>query len=421
MLSCVLPVRSLLLAIFMLMTGSGCLSTLVGLRLERAGVGTLMIGVVATAYFAGLTFGALRAGPIVQRVGHIRAFAAFVALLSASTLAYALLRFPLLWVLLRFIDGVCIAGVFICLESWLSERGTPETRGGILAGYMIALYSGQALGQFLLNIGAGTAIPFQIASILVSVAIIPVVLTRIAAPDVGKAAAFSLLKLYRSSPLGAVGAAATGLMLGAFYGLAAVQVRRSGLDLNQTAAFMGTVILGGVALQWPLGTLSDRFDRRRVIILTCAAILAVSLSLALTRGMGTRLLLLGSLFGGLCFALYPLCVAHTHDRIYPADRVPASGGLILLYSAGACLGPIGAAAFITLVGSGGLFFFIAFCAGSALAFGFWRQSVTEPVPSDEQQSYQVLPRTTPAASRLDPNAPEQAAVGVNPSSLQDSA
>ena len=147
MLAAVHPVRSLLLAIFILMAGSGFLSTLIGLRLERAGAGTMAIGAVATAYFGGLVIGALRAGSIVRQVGHIRAFAAFVSLLSASTLAYALLQYPLFWACLRLIDGMCVAGVFICLESWLNDRAEAETRGSILAAYMVALYSGQAVGQ----------------------------------------------------------------------------------------------------------------------------------------------------------------------------------------------------------------------------------------------------------------------------------
>ncbi|WP_336968816.1 MFS transporter [Sphingobium aromaticiconvertens] len=408
MLSSLLPVRSLLVAIFILMGGSGFLSTLIGLRLEKGGSGTLMIGAVATAYFAGLTVGALRAGLVVHRVGHIRAFAAFVSLLSASTLAYALLQHVLFWASLRFIDGLCVAGVFICLESWLNERAEPQTRGSILAGYMIALYSGQALGQFLLNVGGTPAIPFLLASILVSLAVIPVVLTRIAAPLPGQDAPCSMRQLYISSPLGFIGAMTTGLMLGAFYGLAAVHVRRLGLDLAQTASFMSVVILGGVALQWPLGRLSDRFDRRRVIVASFGATMMASLGLTVTDGMGAQLLALGGVFGGLSFALYPLCVAHTNDRLAPAERVAASGGLVLLYSIGAALGPTGAATAMTVFGSGGLFLFIALCAAGTLTFGLWRQASSDPVPSDSQQNYQILPRTTPIAALLDPHAPEQA-------------
>lgn len=408
MLLAIQPVRSLLLSIFMLMAGSGFLATLISLRLERGGSGTMTIGFVATAYFGGLMIGALRAADIVRRVGHIRAFAAFVALLSASTLSYVLLAHPLFWTGLRLIDGICVAGVFVCLESWLNDRSGPDVRGSVLAAYMVALYSGQAIGQLLLGAsGALPAIPFQIASILISLAIIPLCLTRSSAPAPAEASAFSIRSLLAASPLGAAGAVATGLMLGAFYGLAAVHVRRLGLDLAETARFMMIVILGGVALQWPLGRLSDRHDRRRVIIGSFAAAALVSIALALRESGGFPLLALGALFGGLSFALYPLCVAHCNDRLLETERVAASGRLVLLYSTGAALGPVCAAAFMNAAGTGGLFLFIALCAGLALIFGLWRQSATDPVPHAEQQEFQILPRTTPMASLLDPNTADE--------------
>ena len=398
------PVRSLLLYIFMLMSGSGFLATLISIRLERAGSGTMAIGMVATAYFGGLVLGSLRAGDVVRQVGHIRAFAAFVALLSASTLAYALLAHPLFWSMLRLIDGVCVAGVFICLESWLNDRAEPQMRGSVLAAYMVALYSGQAVGQLLLGAaGAYPAIPFQIASILISLAIIPLCLTRSSAPAPVEATAFSIRSLLAASPLGTIGALATGLMLGAFYGLAAVHVRRLGLELPETARFMMIVILGGVALQWPLGRLSDRYDRRAVIIVSFAIVLLVSLALALTGSGGIGLMALGALFGGLSFALYPLCVAHCNDRLLESERVTASGRLVLLYSVGAACGPVCAAGVMTASGTGGLFLFIAMCAGLALVLGLWRQRASDPVPSAEQQEFQIMPRTTPMASLLDPN------------------
>jgi len=410
MLAAIKPVQSLLLSIFMLMAGSGFLATLISLRLEREGSGTITIGIVATAYFGGLMIGALRAGGIVRRVGHIRAFAAFVALLSASTLAYVLLHHPLFWMVLRLIDGICVAGVFVCLESWLNDRAEPEMRGSVLAAYMVALYSGQAIGQLLLGAsGALPSIPFQLASILISLAIIPLCLTRSSAPAPAEASALSIRSLLAATPLGTMGAVATGLMLGAFYGLAAVHVRRLGLDLPETARFMMVVILGGVALQWPLGRLSDRYDRRRVIILSFAATALVSLALALRGSGGVGLLALGALFGGLSFALYPLCVAHCNDRLLETERVAASGRLVLLYSIGAALGPVCAASFMTAAGTGGLFLFIAICAVLALIFGLWRQRASDPVPGREQQEFQIVPRTTPMASLLDPNTPDEGA------------
>ncbi len=408
MLATILPVRSLLAAIFMMMAGSGFLSTLIALRLERGGSSTMVIGLVATAYFGGLVIGALRAGAIVRRVGHIRAFATFVALLSVSTLTYALVQQPALWAMLRLVDGVCVAGVFICIESWLNDRADSTTRGSVLASYMVALYSGQALGQLLLRSGnTAPQVPFELASILITLAIIPVCLTRTHAPVLEDAASLPLRRLFAASPLGVVGAGITGLMLGAFYGLAAIYAGRVGLDLKGTASFMTIVILGGVALQWPLGRLSDRFDRRLVIIGCFAATLLVSLALATAPG-GILLFVLGAAFGGLAFALYPLCVAYVNDRLASHERVAASGQLVLLYSAGAALGPMGAATAMSQAGTGGLFGFIGLAAAGTLAFGLCRLAISAPVPAPEQQDFQILPRTTPVAALLDPAGPEPA-------------
>jgi Arabinose efflux permease len=387
-----------------MMAGAGFLSTLIGLRLERAGSGTMIIGLVAASYFAGLVAGALRAGEVVRRVGHIRAFAAFVALLSASTLTYALFQHPALWAALRLVDGLCVAGVFICVESWLNDRADAAARGTVLAWYMVALYSGQALGQLILRSGTSAPqIPFEIASILISLAIIPVCLTRAAAPPLEDAASLPLKRLFEASPLGVAGAGTTGLLLGAFYGLAAIYARRIGLGLGDTATFMTTVIIGGVALQWPLGRLSDHYDRRLVIVGGFALTLAVSIALA-WQPDGALLLALGFAFGGLSFALYPLSVAHANDRLLPSERVTASAQLVLIYSVGAALGPIGAAAAMTAAGAGGLFVFIALAAGVLLGFGLWRLVASEAVPGEAQQDFQILPRTTPTAALLDPAA-----------------
>jgi len=332
--------------------------------------------------------------------------------LSASTLGYALFAHPLVWSGLRLIDGCCVAGVFVCLESWLNERADAATRGTILAAYMVALYGGQAMGQLLLGTsGDLQAVPFELASMLISLSIIPLCLTRTSAPPPAEATSFGMGMLFTSSPLGTVGAVTTGLMLGAFYGLAAVQVRRFGLNLTETANFMMTVILGGVALQWPLGRLSDRYDRRQVIVLSFAATLCISLVISLLGSAGPWLLVLGAVFGGLSFALYPLCVAHCNDRLVAAQRLAASGRLVLLYSIGAALGPIGGALFMTGWGTGGLFLFIALCAGGTAAYGLWRQMAAPSVPAPEQQDFQILPRTTPIASLLDPNTPDAPAVG----------
>jgi MFS family permease len=168
------------------------------------------------------------------------------------------------------------------------------------------------------------------------------------------------------------------------------------------------VIFGGVVLQWPIGRLSDRFDRRVVIAGTVAAAFLVSVGIAIASGFapGRLLMVLGGLFGGLSFALYPLCVAHTNDHLSRDERVAASGGLVLAYSAGAAIGPIIGAEAMSLIGPAGLYVFIALCAGGTLGFALWRQRISAPVPDAQQQPYQILPRTTPMSASLDPHAAE---------------
>nr|WP_241233662.1 MFS transporter [Altericroceibacterium xinjiangense] len=396
----------MLLAIFMLMAGGGFVSTLVSLRLENAGSRASTIGLIATAYFAGLTIGSLRVTPIIQRVGHIRTFAAAVSLLSASTLTYALHQNAALWAVLRLIDGLCVASVFVCLESWLNARAEARSRGTILAAYMIALYAGQAAGQFLLNLDAYPSLPFIASSLLISLSVLPIALTRLEGPPLSEQAPLSARDLYAASPLGIAGVGITGLMLGAFYALGAVYARRLGVPLAATALFMSVVIAGGVALQWPIGWLSDRIDRRRVIVGTLAGAAAICAGLALIDSGGPLLMLLGAVFGGFAFALYPLCVAHTNDHLSAEQRVGASGGLVLVYSVGAAIGPMAGAGAMMVAGPGGLFVYIGVCAVAALGFALWRQIQRKPVPEELQQPYQLMPRTTPMVAALDPLTPE---------------
>jgi MFS family permease len=393
------------------MAGGGFLSTLIAVRLQEAGTSEIMLGAVAAAYFLGLTIGSRHVSRVVRRVGHIRAFAAFASLYSASALIYVFAQHPLPWAALRFVDGLCMAGVFICLESWLNERALPKARGTILAAYMMALYGGQAVGQFLLNLSASRpSLPFIAASILLSLTVIPVLLTRISQPEPSEDSPLPMRNLYGISPLGIVGALGTGLILGAFYGLGAAYARAIGASLAQTALFMSFAILGGVALQWPLGLLSDRFDRRRVLVLTFFGTLAAALFIAIVAPTGPWLIGLAALFGGLAFALYPLSVAHTNDQLDPRQRLAASGGLVLVYSAGAVAGPLVAASAMKWAGPAGLFLSIGLFAGLVAGFGIWRQLARPSVPGESQLPYQAMPRTTPAATLLDPRRSTRARV-----------
>lgn len=408
MIASALSVRALLSAIFILMAGSGFLSTLIAVRLESAGVPSLIIGLAATSYFTGLTLGSLRVEALIARIGHIRAFAAFVTIFSASSLTYAILNEPTVWVVLRFIDGFAMAGVFVCLESWLNRQATPANRSTMLAAYMIALYCGQAAGQFLLNLGQNAPdLPFMISAVLLSIALLPVLLTRMEQPQVEAIKPFSIRRLYEASPLGIVGTLVTGAILGAFYAMGAVYVQRIGMGLAQVALFTSCVIAGGVALQYPLGRLSDKFDRRRVIIVCFAVASGISATIAAVQLPALGTIAMGSVFGGFAFALYPLCVAHSNDHLEEDERVGASSGLVLTYSAGAMAGPMIGSSAMSAFGPPGLFTVIGALAASAALFGIWRTLVRHAVPASEQQIFQSLPRTTPMAAVLESDEPAE--------------
>lgn len=402
MITSVYPVRALLLAIFLLMAGSGFLSTLLAVRLEAAGASAGIIGLVATAYFGGLMLGSMRVERIISRIGHIRAFAAFVTVYSATSLTYAIIGNPGVWTILRFIDGFAMAGVFVCLESWLNQQASPKNRSAVLAFYMIALYLGQAIGQFLLNLGDNAPdLPFMVSAILLSTALLPILLTRMEQPRIEAVAPFSLKRLYEVSPLGIIGTLITGVMLGAFYALGAVYIQRIGMGLSQVALFTSCVIAGGVALQYPLGILSDRFDRRLVVIACFLATALVCAPIVLLDMSATGTILLGSLFGGFAFALYPLCVAHSNDHLSEGERIGASSGLVLTYSAGAVAGPLVGSAGMGTFGPAGLFAVMGSSALVGCIFGIWRVFASPAVPASDQQSFQSLPRTTPMAAVLE--------------------
>ncbi|EWY39770.1 major facilitator transporter [Skermanella stibiiresistens SB22] len=410
--SIVRSISSLLIAVALLMLGSGMLSTLVGVRLSSTEVGPVAIGFVMAAYYAGLTAGSLFGYRVIVKVGHIRAFSAFASIFSAATLGHALwLNLPF-WALLRLAEGFCMAGLFMCIESWLNERATSGTRGRMLSLYMITLYGAMAIGQQLLNLDDPTGmLRFIAISILTSLALVPVALTRNGPPMLPNIASFGIRRLYEASPLGIFGTFVSGLVTGAIYGLAPVYGTGAGFGTAGTALFMTVIILGGVALQWPLGKLSDLFDRRTVIIGLSAATAAASLGMIAAAGMESQipLMLVAALFGGLSFTIYPVCVAHTNDHIDKSELVQASGGLILAYSVGATIGPLAGSAVMSALGNPGLFTFTAAGAATAVVFGLYRAVQRPALPAEAQGPFQSLPRTTPVVAPLDPRGGQHAA------------
>jgi MFS family permease len=267
--------------------------------------------------------------------------------------------------------------------------------------------SALAAGQQLLNLSDPGDFPlFVLSSVLVSLALVPVALTRSAAPTPIESVRFGLRQLYAVSPLGVVGGLGAGLIQGAFWGMAPLFGQSMGLSTAGIASFITLTVVGGIVLQWPVGRLSDRFDRRTVIAVTCSALAAVSLGVGLAAAQGHPaevLFGLAVVYGGLSFPLYSLCVAHANDFLAADQRVPASSGLLLTYGAGAGIGPLAAAATMDAVGPPGLFYYTPAVATLLGAFAVYRMTRRAAVPNELQRSYVPLPeKATPVMLGLDP-------------------
>lgn len=405
-------VSSLLLAAGILMLGNSLLGLLLPLKMREAGYSTEITGVIMAAYFAGLLLGAIYGKRLIGQVGHIRAFAGFAALMTASVLAYPMIFNAVSWGILRVFSGFCIAGIFAVLESWLNERSDNATRGRVLSVYMMVNYSAIMAGQLMVNLWDLAAIGgFIVAAILICLSLVPVVLTRIEAPDLRAAKPLPFRELYRASPLAVVGCVMGGMMMSSYYGVGAIFARDMGLGLFDVSLFMGAVILGAFLLQYPVGRLSDRYDRRTVLL--CLLMLAVLVCGAAIVGISLTdplpvLLVAAPLLGGAMAGIYPLSMAQAFDYL-PRDRyVAASGGLVLAYGIGATMGPILSALAMGALGPQAFFGFIGIVAGCFASFVFYRMLSRASIPAELQESFVAMPRNSPVVAELDPRAEEPA-------------
>lgn len=406
MIPIIVSISSLLVGIGLLLTGLGLLGTILGVRAATEGFPDGLTGLVMSAYFAGFVLGTYLCPGIVRRVGHIRAYSAFAAIASVCAFAHALLINPLAWGLMRFVTGVCLVGLYLVVESWLNSETPNEQRGRIFAIYMTVTLLALALGQYLLLIdpAAGFA-AFGIASVLFSLGLVPVALTRHPEPRPVPVASVHLRHLYQMSPLGVGGALVAGLASSAFWGMGAVFAQRIGLNGSGIALFMSMIIIGGVVLQWPIGRLSDHVDRRLMLLAVAflaagaAAATAVAAAMLWSRG---ALYAWAFLLGGFVFSIYSLSVAHLNDRLEPEDALDASNGVLLVFGAGAVLGPLAAGLIMHPLGPGGLFVYMAGVLGVFILFALLRIRVSSPVPGDERSTYMPVNRTSQAAPQLDP-------------------
>ncbi len=412
MYSAVMAVWSLLLGMGLIMLGNGLQGTLLGLRATIEGFPTAITGFVMTGYFVGFLAGSLATPKIVARVGHIRVFAALASLASASVLIHAVSIDPWSWGIMRLVTGFSYAGIYVVAESWLNDRATNETRGQILSVYMIVAFGGMTAGQFLLNLGdpAGFDL-FVLISVLVSLALVPISLTAASAPSFETPSPVRLVNLYRVSPLGVFGGLASGAASGAVFGMGAVYGKAAGMSNGEVSVFMGLMLLGGMLMQWPVGRMSDLFDRRKVIVgVTCLAGLCAMAAVAVPDMPAAALMAVTFLFGGMSLPMYSLCGAHLNDHLDPAQMVAGSSGFVLVTGLGAIMGPSGASLFMHTSGPSGFFMWLALMHAAIGLFALWRMTRRGAVPMAEQGAFVAMPpRPSPIAGTLNPEAPEDAA------------
>jgi MFS family permease len=407
------PITALLVATAILLIGQGLQGTLVPVRGRIEGFSDLSIGLLGSFYFAGFVLGCLIGPYMVRRVGHIRSFAALAAAASAAPLAHAIFLNEPSWVILRMITGFCFAGLYMVIESWLNERATNTTRGAIMSAYTVINLTALIGGQWLLTVDdpAGFVL-FALSSILLSVALVPVSLTSAVQPPPITGVKLRLGHLYRTSPVGLVGALAVGLANGTFWTLAPVFAQDRGFDVPGIAAFMTAVILGGALAQWPLGRLSDGMDRRKVIAAACLIASITGVMLFATGQPGVPDVLLGAnvllliafVFGAFSLPIYAICVAHMNDQIDRSEFVEASGGLLLAYGIGAIAGPFLASLMAELMGMSGIFAFTAIIMAFMTGFTLYRISRKRAPSSEEKDDYVGVPRSTPEVYALDPRS-----------------
>ena len=403
-------------ALFFLM-GAGVLSTQLSLRMTQAGFSTLTIGITLACYFLGLMNGYFFCHRLIQRVGHIRAFAVFAASTTIIIILHGLYISAIFWAILRFFNGITIFGLFMVVESWLNECSQSHNRGRVFSIYMTLAYLGIGIGQQLLNLGndSGQEL-FWIAALLFSLSLIPVSTTQSVHPELPQRTRYTFRALFQKVPLGMLGCFAAGLVNSAFFAMAPVFGTKIGLSVFQLSWFMSATVIGGFAVQWIIGIISDRFDRTRVLTIIAGLMALLSLSIAINKEMPYHWLLAEMvIFGGLIFSVYPLAVARANDVFEGKDAVAISSALLLCFSIGAIFGPILASITMTLLNNPyGLFVYWSLVTGAFAVLTLYlkhKEKVTIIDPA-EQVNFAPMKKTSSMAMVLDPRTDAEADEGA---------
>ena len=380
----------------------GLQGTLVGVRSVLEGFSYASTGLVIAGYYVGYLTGSIVIPIFLKRVGHIRVFAALASLASIAILLHSVFLDPFSWFFIRIITGVSLSGIYVIMESWLNDKSNNQTRGKILSLYMIITFVFVGIGQLLLNLSNPIKVDlFILVSVLLSFSLLPILLSTTDQPDITNPKSFSLREFYIVSPLGFVGALFIGLSHSAVFGYGAIYATTRGLSILEVSIFMIIITSFGALSQWPIGYISDKIDRR--ILLIGATLVASGLSILIVISSYISLIIFFifvAIFSSMCLPMYSLTLAHINDFLEQDEIVSASSLFTRLVGVGSILGPILVSNIMGLVGSNGFFVYLFVVHGILGLFGIYRMA-KRAKPSDLESQYTPLPRNiTPAGMEL---------------------
>ncbi|MGI9479059.1 MAG: MFS transporter [Hyphomicrobiaceae bacterium] len=415
------PVTALLLATAIAMAGHGILVMLLPLKASAAGFSSFEIGLMGSAYFAGLVGGCLVVPSIISRVGHIRAFSAFTASVTAVPLIHAVAVDPMAWIVLRMVQGLCCAGLWLVIESWLNASADTSTRGRVLGAYTLIQLTLQTVGmQMAGSIQLDGLQLFSVAAILFSLSTLPIALTGAIAPMPPKRNKLRLGWLFGISPAATLAALLIGFATGSFWILAPLYAQNAGLSSGASATFVSVALLAGALAQWPLGSLSDSLGRRPIITGAAVVAMASSLGLGLFGGMGLWAIFTCSiLFGAASFPIYTIALAHANDLVPTKRAIAVSSGMLFVFSLGAAIGPFVASVIVEWAGYNALFTTIAMACALVVLVTVVRIQVRPRIPTRHREDFVIVPRTTPAVFGLDPRTDDPVATAIAPQSFAE--
>ena len=395
----ILSMWALFLGVAFMMVGNGLQGTLLGVRSSNEQFATAVIGLIQAAYYAGFLIGSRFTINALGKVGHVRVFAALASMASTAVLVHSVFVEPAVWFAMRLVTGFCMAGLYVVTESWLNDQSTPETRGRTLSIYMVVTMGGITIGQFLLNVADPNSFElFVIASVLVSMALVPMALSEASAPPLPQQGKLAFRELLGIVPTGVVTMFFSGAAAGALFAFGPVYAAEIGMTNAQISLFLASALIGSMIFQIPIGSISDRYPRRGVMA-GCALVATLAAVVGLGTGTGTDALFVMFAIGATSFPLYSLAIAYTNDWISDAQRVGASGLLVMVNGIGAIIGPLVASMLMTAFEPSAYFWSLIITNGAILAYVSFRIVVRDPLPVEEQSTYQPYPARSSALAQ----------------------